>query len=101
VFWDQFGPGAVGVGWDLTLLGLALHLKHGGGLENPREWEQSEEARALMAKSSEAWGVANAKFGTPPDKVAKAVAATTEFYAPTPDAPTPDAPTPDATAEGA
>ena len=24
--WDQFGPGAVGVGWDLALLGLALHI---------------------------------------------------------------------------
>ena len=23
-FWDQFGPGAVGVGWDLALLGLAV-----------------------------------------------------------------------------
>ena len=24
--WAQFGPGAVGVGWDMTLLGLARHL---------------------------------------------------------------------------
>ncbi len=24
--WDEFGPGAVGIGWDLTLMGLALHL---------------------------------------------------------------------------
>lgn len=82
-FWDRFGPGAVGVGWDLTLLGLAMYLATGSGPENPREWEMSEEARAFMTKSSEAWGVANAKFGTPPDKVAQAVANTTEFYAPT------------------
>jgi len=25
-FWEQFGPGATGVGWDGGLLGLALHL---------------------------------------------------------------------------
>ena len=24
--WDQFGPGAAGVGWDLSFLGLQLHL---------------------------------------------------------------------------
>jgi len=27
--WDQFGPGAVGVGWDGGLLGLSLHLRRG------------------------------------------------------------------------
>jgi len=26
-FWAQFGPGAVGVGWDLALMGLGLHLE--------------------------------------------------------------------------
>jgi uncharacterized protein YndB with AHSA1/START domain len=25
--WDQFGPGAVGVGWDQGMLGLSLHLR--------------------------------------------------------------------------
>ncbi|MGH9273795.1 MAG: SRPBCC family protein, partial [Acidimicrobiales bacterium] len=24
--WEQFGPGAVGIGWDLGMIGLALHL---------------------------------------------------------------------------
>jgi hypothetical protein len=24
--WTQFGPGAIGVGWDLALMGLGLHL---------------------------------------------------------------------------
>ncbi len=24
--WAEFGPGAVGIGWDMTLLGLAQHL---------------------------------------------------------------------------
>lgn len=25
-FWRQYGPGATGVGWDLSLIGLGLHL---------------------------------------------------------------------------
>ena len=27
--WDQFGPGAVGVGWELGLFGLALYVESG------------------------------------------------------------------------
>jgi uncharacterized protein YndB with AHSA1/START domain len=82
--WNQFGPGAVGVGWDLCLLGLAMHLEHGGGVVNAEAFERSPEAREFITASSDAWGVANAKFGTPPGEVAAQVAATTAFYAPPP-----------------
>src|SRR5690606_25633066 len=34
-FWDQYGPGAVGVGWDLSLIGMELHLESGGAAVNP------------------------------------------------------------------
>jgi hypothetical protein len=34
--WDQFGPGAVGVGWDLTVVGLGLHLR-GRSIGDPSE----------------------------------------------------------------
>jgi hypothetical protein len=27
--WNEYGPGTVGVGWDLTLVGLAMHLSSG------------------------------------------------------------------------
>src|SRR3954462_9560923 len=33
--WAQFGPGAVGVGWDGGLLGLTLHLASGGEGPDP------------------------------------------------------------------
>ena len=37
--WNEFGPGAVGIGWDLTLTALAEHLTTGeqvvADLENP------------------------------------------------------------------
>lgn len=34
--WAQFGPGAVGVGWDLGLMGLGRHLQSGVAVD-PRE----------------------------------------------------------------
>lgn len=32
-FWAEFGPGAVGVGWDLALMGLAAHLRRGAAVD--------------------------------------------------------------------
>src|SRR4030095_936414 len=32
-FWNQYGPGAVGVGWDLTMLGLGRHLETGEAVD--------------------------------------------------------------------
>jgi uncharacterized protein YndB with AHSA1/START domain len=82
--WAEYGPGAVGVGWDLGLLGLGLHLS-GGAIDDPAAWEQSAEARQCMIRSSDAWGVAFAASGATPAEVAAAVANTTAFYAPDPD----------------
>jgi uncharacterized protein YndB with AHSA1/START domain len=31
--WAQFGPGAVGLGWDLGLLGLGLHIESGAPVD--------------------------------------------------------------------
>jgi hypothetical protein len=82
--WEQFGPGAVGVGWDLSVLGLGLHLESGAGVstEDSRAWAESEEARRFMTASSQAWGDAYLASGESPEAVAAAVAATTQFYAP-------------------
>jgi uncharacterized protein YndB with AHSA1/START domain len=83
--WDQFGPGAVGVGWEGAVMGLGLHLESGFGLstEEKAAWGESEEGRQFMTASSKAWGEAYAASGASPEVVASAVAATTEFYAPT------------------
>ncbi|WP_329021637.1 SRPBCC family protein [Streptomyces sp. NBC_00690] len=79
--WDQFGPGAVGVGWDLTAIGLGLHLA-GGSIENPAAWQLSDEAREVMTRSSEQWGEAYRASGASAATVTAAVSATTAFYAP-------------------
>ncbi|MFE0628547.1 SRPBCC domain-containing protein [Streptomyces sp. NPDC058864] len=81
--WDQFGPGAVGVGWDLGLLGLGRYLAGDAiGPEKAGEWQFSDEAREFMTLSSRAWGAAYAASGAPEDTAAAAVTATTGFYVP-------------------
>ena len=49
--WAEYGPGAVGVGWDLTVLGLALHLAVGRRRRpgrTPMAWSASDEGREFM-----------------------------------------------------
>ena len=83
--WEAYGPGAVGVGWDQGLLGLAAHLR-GESLGDPETFALSEEARSFFAASSDAWAAANVAAGADPQVAATAAANTTGFYAPDPDA---------------
>jgi uncharacterized protein YndB with AHSA1/START domain len=84
--WDEYGPRAVGVGWDGGLLGLSLHLS-GRSVADPMAWQLSDEGREFNTRSSEAWGAANEAAGADPGAVAKAVANTTAFYTTDPNAP--------------
>ena len=65
-FWTQFGPGAVGIGWDLSLMGLAQHLAGQPRVtpENSAEWLGSEEGRRFMEISNEEWRLASVAAGT-------------------------------------
>jgi uncharacterized protein YndB with AHSA1/START domain len=78
-FWHEYGPGAVGVGWDGGLLGLTLHLQ-GGPIDDPLAWQVSEEGRAFYTASSGAWGDAHRTAGADEETVARTVANTTAFY---------------------
>jgi uncharacterized protein YndB with AHSA1/START domain len=82
--WDEYGPGAVGVGWEGAVLGLALHLA-GGSIDDPNAWSVSDEGREFFTRSSNAWGEANRAAGANPEAAARAVARTTAFYAPEPE----------------
>jgi uncharacterized protein YndB with AHSA1/START domain len=83
--WDQFGPGAVGVGWDGALLGLGLHLAgRDASIEDKKAMLVSDEMREFLTASSEAWGQAWGVAGASPEAVAVAIAATTAFYMPPP-----------------
>lgn len=83
-FWDQYGPGATGVGWDLGLLGLSLHLADpaGGRGEDFDEatWGASEEGRLYVSLSSQAWADASVAAGTPEEAARAAQERTTAFY---------------------
>lgn len=81
--WDEYGPGAVGVGWEGGLMGLALHLQ-GGTIDDPIAWQLSDEGRDHATRSSVRWGEANEAAGADPEAAARAVANTTAFYAPDP-----------------
>ena len=63
--WGEFGPGAVGVGWDLSLLGLAMHLASGEPVDREAVagWLASEDARRFMTLSSDSWAEANVEAG--------------------------------------
>lgn len=81
-FWDQFGPGAVGVGWDLSLVGLAEHLVD-GGKARPRDeavFFASDDGRSFAEFSSKGWCDASVAFGTDAKAAREAAQRTTNFY---------------------
>ena len=80
-FWGRFGPGAVGVGWDLTLLGLGMHLR-GESIGNPEEFEKSPEAREFTTASCVSWEAASIAGGIPEDEAKSMGANTLAFYVP-------------------
>ena len=87
--WGQFGPGAVGVGWDLALHGLAGHLGSAAAVD-PSEaeaWVASDEGKAFLRASSEGWRRAAIASGDDPAAATAAAARTFAFYGGEPPAP--------------
>jgi uncharacterized protein YndB with AHSA1/START domain len=81
--WARFGPGAVGIGWDLSLFGLGKYLEGGGAPvdhEAAHAWMASEAGKTFMRASGNAWADAHIAGGEKPE-VARAMAAETiKFY---------------------
>lgn len=62
----QFGPGAVGIGWDLSLHGLERHLSNPQALLDHKAaeaWTLSPEGKVFVRNSGEAWCAADAAGG--------------------------------------
>jgi uncharacterized protein YndB with AHSA1/START domain len=82
--WAEFGPGAVGVGWDMGLMGLALHLSSGQAVAvDPREgatWAASDQGKEFMSLSSQRWCDASVAAGTGEADAQAAAARTTAAY---------------------
>lgn len=80
--WDQFGPGAVGVGWDGALLGLALHLA-GERMDGTQDEIAADPAvREFNTAAARQWGLAHRASGADAATADAGAEATTAFYVP-------------------
>jgi uncharacterized protein YndB with AHSA1/START domain len=75
--WAQFGPGAAGIGWDMSFMGLARYLL---SLDPDEEWPVSREAREFYRATSIAWGQAAMADGTPEGVATAAAERARAFY---------------------
>jgi uncharacterized protein YndB with AHSA1/START domain len=68
--WREFGPGAVGMGWDSMVLGLAIHLGTGESIDPSfgQQWTGTEDGRRFLKLSGEEWHAANVANGEDPAK---------------------------------
>lgn len=80
--WDQFGPGAVGVGWDQALLGLARYVDGASRLsrEEAAAWLASQEGKGFVRLASQEWARASVASGTEEELAKAAEHRTTAFY---------------------
>ena len=79
--WDVYGPGATGVGWELGLVGLALHIAQPDDpMPDEAEFATSPEGRAFIKGSSDGWGRAATASGTESATARAAADRTTAFY---------------------
>ncbi|NYE19126.1 SRPBCC domain-containing protein [Microbacterium immunditiarum] len=81
-FWETYGPGATGVGWDGGLLGLALHLAGSTDVtpETAEAWAFTDEGKAFYRAAATAWGEAHIRGGGDPEAAHSAADATYRFY---------------------
>jgi uncharacterized protein YndB with AHSA1/START domain len=80
--WNQFGPGAVGIGWDLGLMGLAQHVATGASADHAAAaaWMGSPNGKAFMSASGEFWRAAHVASGVDPASASERSDRTIAFY---------------------
>ncbi|HYD45061.1 MAG TPA: SRPBCC family protein [Phenylobacterium sp.] len=76
--WRQFGPGAVGIGWDLSLIALARHLA--GEPYDEAAFSASDEGKAFIHGSGEGWREADIASGEDAAAATERAARTVAFY---------------------
>ena len=80
--WAQFGPGAVGVGWDLALLGLTQHLVTGAVVDREAglAFPATDEGRRFIEASSRGWCEAAIAAGADAAEATAAAERTFAFF---------------------
>jgi uncharacterized protein YndB with AHSA1/START domain len=78
--WAEYGPGAVGVGWDLAVLGLASFVarQHVTGADLMAD----PSAPVFMRRSAAEWGAAHEAAGAAPETAREAATRTSAAYVP-------------------
>jgi uncharacterized protein YndB with AHSA1/START domain len=87
-FWAQFGPGATGVGWELGLVGLGLHLETGAPVD-PEEaiaWPTTPDGVAFVRHVAAGWARAAVADGDDAAAADDAAENTVVFYTVEPEA---------------
>lgn len=80
--WRSYGPGAVGLGWELGLRGLAEHLVTGAQVDPAAAaaWLASGDGASYLRAGSAAWGEARVAAGDDPVEAESAAARCTAAY---------------------
>jgi uncharacterized protein YndB with AHSA1/START domain len=80
--WAQFGPGAVGVGWDLGLLGLQLHLASGAQVDATAAlaFPTTPAGRDFLRVAATGWADAAVADGDDATAAHQAATRTVDFY---------------------
>lgn len=85
--WGQFGPSAVGIGWDLGLLGLGMHLASGESVdpELAANFLTRPDGIAFARASAAGWADAAAADGDDPVEAREAAERTVAAYTAVPE----------------
>ena len=86
-FWRQYGPGATGIGWDLALVFLALHVVTSQEFDSDAEalFSGSAEGRSFISAAAEQWADAAIAGGDDADEARAAAINSAEFFTPSDD----------------
>lgn len=86
--WRTYGPSAVGLGWDLTTEGLAMHLAANGAdvSEAGLAWSTSPEGVEFLRRCGETWFQADVRGGVPEEDARARADASVGFFTAEPDA---------------
>ncbi|GAB3466198.1 SRPBCC family protein [Streptomonospora sediminis] len=80
--WEEFGAGAAGVGFDMALMGLAMHLGSGAAVDRDRveEWMGTADGTRFVELSSDRWRQASVESGNDEREARAAAERTAAFY---------------------
>lgn len=81
--WDKYGPGAVGIGWELGLMGLDRHIADPSAARPPESdpaWFGSPPAKQFIRASAEGWGEADSAGGAERTHALAVAETTRKFY---------------------